>query len=80
MTFWFWLMALRWVSFTTPGDPLSPYLFVIRMKTLSNIINRVVSGGFLSCCKVGGRGGDDVQITHLLFTDDTPVFCEANVV
>ena len=63
----------------TKGDPLAPYLFVIGMETLSSLINRVVSWGFLSGCKVRGRGGDEVQITHLLFTNDTLVFCEASL-
>ena len=30
-----------------PGDPLSPYLFVIEMKALSCLIAKAVKGGFL---------------------------------
>ena len=40
------------------GDPLSPYLFVIAMEALSCLPRRVVNGGFLSTCKVRGRGGE----------------------
>ena len=58
------------------GDPLLPYLFVIRMKALSCLINRAESGGFLSSYRVRGRGGDEVQVTHLLFVDDAMVFFE----
>ncbi|RVW54845.1 hypothetical protein CK203_071588 [Vitis vinifera] len=61
------------------GDPLLLYLFVIGMEALSCLINRAVSGGFLSGCRVRGRGGNGVQVTHLLFTDDTMVFCEASL-
>ena len=47
------------------------------MESLSILINRVVSGGFLSDCRIWGRAGDGVQITNLLFADDTLMFCEA---
>ena len=61
------------------SDPLLFYLFMIVMGTLSNLINRAMSKGFLSSCKVRGRGGYGVQIIHLLFVDDTLVFCEASL-
>ena len=59
------------------GDPLSPYLFVIAMEALSCLLRRAVCGGFLSTCQVRGRGGDGVKVSHLLFADDTLIFCEA---
>ncbi|KAJ9696951.1 hypothetical protein PVL29_008942 [Vitis rotundifolia] len=58
------------------GDPLSPYLFVIAMEVFSCMVGRAISGGFLSGWKVGGRSGLGLQISHLLFADDTLVFCE----
>ncbi|RVW43975.1 putative mitochondrial protein [Vitis vinifera] len=58
------------------GDPLSPYLFVLGMEALSSLINRAVRGGFLSDCRIGGREGVGTQVTHLLFADDTLVFCD----
>ena len=58
--------------------PLSPHLFFIGMEALNSLIKRVVSGGFLSSCRVKGRGGDGVQISHLMFTDDMLVVCEAS--
>ena len=38
------------------GDPLSPYLFVIGMETLSCLINRAAREGFLTGYKIRVRG------------------------
>ncbi|KAJ9690749.1 hypothetical protein PVL29_013085 [Vitis rotundifolia] len=58
------------------GDPLSPYLFVLGMEALSSLINRAVRKGFLSGCKIRGREDSGIQVSHLLFADDTLIFCE----
>ncbi|RVW15499.1 putative inactive ATP-dependent zinc metalloprotease FTSHI 1, chloroplastic [Vitis vinifera] len=58
------------------GDPLSPYPFVIAMEVISCLMRRAISGGFLSRWKARGRGGEGILISHLLFADDTLVFCE----
>ncbi|RVW27875.1 K(+) efflux antiporter 2, chloroplastic [Vitis vinifera] len=58
------------------GDPLSPYLFVIVMEVFSCLMRRAISGGFLSGWRVRGRGGEGILISHLLFANDTLVFCE----
>ena len=60
------------------GDPLSPYLFVIRMEALSCLLKRAVEGNFISGCRFGGRDGGEIVISHLLYADDTILFCEAN--
>ena len=58
------------------GSPLSPYLFVIAMEVFSAFLKRAVEGGFLSSCRVKSRSEEGVLISHLLFDDDTLVFCK----
>ena len=60
------------------GDPLSPYLFVIGMEAFSRLIHKAVRGGFLSGCRIKGRRGDGALVSHLLFVDDTLVFCDSS--
>ena len=55
-----------------------PYLFVIAMEARSCLLKRAMNGGFLLACQVGGRGGEGIQVSQLLFVDDTLVFCEAS--
>ena len=59
------------------GDPISPYLFVLGMEVLSALIRRVVEGGFISGCRLRGREGMEMNVSHLLFVDDTIIFYEA---
>ncbi|RVW34431.1 DExH-box ATP-dependent RNA helicase DExH10 [Vitis vinifera] len=49
------------------GEPISPYLFVLGMEALSCLINRVVRGGFLTGCRLRGKGGSGIQVSHLHF-------------
>ncbi|KAJ9701144.1 hypothetical protein PVL29_006475 [Vitis rotundifolia] len=59
-------------------DPLSPYLFVLIMEAFSSLISRAEEKGFIRGFKVMGRRGEGVSVSHLLFTDDTLLFCEDN--
>ncbi|RVW54319.1 Protein RETICULATA-related 1, chloroplastic [Vitis vinifera] len=58
------------------GDPISPYLFILGMEVLSALIRRAVQGNFITGCRLRGRGGVEMNVSHLLFADDTIIFCE----
>ena len=58
------------------GNPLSSYLFVLGMEVLSALIRRAADGGFISGCRFRGRGRMEINVSHLLFVDDTIIFCE----
>ncbi|RVW90281.1 hypothetical protein CK203_036761 [Vitis vinifera] len=49
---------------------------MIAMEVFSSMLRRAISGGYLSGWRVSGRRGEGLQISHLLFEDDTLVFCE----
>ena len=51
------------------------YLFVIGMEALSCLIDRAVERGFLSSCGINGRTRERLVIYHLLYADDTLLFC-----
>ncbi|RVX07309.1 putative ribonuclease H protein [Vitis vinifera] len=59
------------------GDPLSPYLFIMGMEVLSVLITRAAEGDFIKGCRIWRDREQAVKVTHLLFADDTIIFCEA---
>jgi hypothetical protein len=60
------------------GDPLSPFLFVLVMEAFSRMLGAFTERGLISGFSVGSSGQDRVNVYHLLFADDTLVFCGAN--
>ena len=60
------------------GDPLSPFLFLIVMEALSRLLARVGTGHFIKGFSVGCPEEESLNISHLLFADDTLIFCKAD--
>ena len=49
------------------------------MEDLSCLIDRAIEGGLLFGCSIGSRIGERMVISHLLYADDTLLFCGADV-
>ena len=57
------------------GDPLSPYLFILCVEGLSSLITRAAQNRESNGISIS-RGCP--QVSHLLFVDDSLIFCCAN--
>jgi hypothetical protein len=57
---------------------LSPLLFVLVMEALSRMLFATVESGCLSGFSVGLRYQEAMIVSHLLFADDTLIFCDPN--
>ena len=60
------------------GDPLSPLLFLVMMEVFSKMMKRVEVAGLLRGFRANGRKGEEVCVSHLLFANDTILFCDAD--
>ena len=61
------------------GDPLSPpLLFLLIMEVLSRIVKKTEDSGLLRGFQVGPVNSIGVRISHLLFANDTILFCDAS--
>ena len=56
----------------------SQHLFVLIMEAFSILIVRAEVKGFIRGFKVMGRSGEGIYVSHLLFADNTLLFCEDN--
>ena len=58
------------------GDPLSPLLFDIVMEALSHMLDVAASAGQFSGFSVGSTAGPSMMVSHLLFANNTLIFCD----
>uniref|UniRef100_A0A2N9FDH1 Reverse transcriptase domain-containing protein n=1 Tax=Fagus sylvatica TaxID=28930 RepID=A0A2N9FDH1_FAGSY len=61
------------------GDPLSPLLFLLVMEVLSRMLRRTEEAGLIRGFKASNVVEDGLSVSHLLFADDTIVFCDAEL-
>ena len=60
------------------GDPLSPMMFLVMMEFLRKMMKTAEGAGLLRGFRADGRRGEGVCVSHLLFADDTILFCDAD--
>lgn len=60
------------------GNPLSPPLFVFVMEAFSKIISNVLEDGSIYGFSMGEAISGTLNISHLLFTNYTQIFCGAS--
>ena len=61
------------------GDPLSPLLFVMMMEAFSRMMNATVERDLMSGFSEGLQHSEVMEVSPLLFADDTLIFCEPKV-
>ena len=54
-------------------------LFLIMMKIFGRILRRVEGASLIRGFKAEGKKGGGECVSHLLFADDTILFCDADV-
>ena len=60
------------------GDLLSPLHFLLIMEVLSRILKKTEEGGLIQGFHVSPNNSTGIRISHLLFADDTILFCDAS--
>ena len=60
------------------GDLLFPMLFLVMMEVFSKMMKRVEEAGLFRGFRAGGRRDGGVCVSHLLFVDDTILFCDVD--
>lgn len=56
------------------GDPMSPFLFILAMEGLNNMIRTAKYNGWISGFEVAKNNEGSLEVTHLQYADDTLFF------
>ena len=60
------------------GDPLSLLLFLLIMEVLSRLLKKLEECNLIRGFQVGSVNFVGLRISHLIFADDTILFCDAS--
>ena len=60
------------------GDSLYPMLFLVTMEVFSKMMKRAKGAGLIRGFRADGKWGGGVCVSHILFADDTILFCNAD--
>ena len=55
-----------------------PCLFILATETLSYLLSRAKESGFINGFLVRGKSGVGVEVSHLLFADNSLILCDAS--
>jgi len=58
------------------GEPITPLLFLLIMEVFTRMVNLAATAGLISGFFVGRLNESTTNVFHLLFADDTIVFCD----
>ncbi|WMV52976.1 hypothetical protein MTR67_046361 [Solanum verrucosum] len=61
------------------GDPMSPFLFLLAMEGLNYMVRKANELGWIRGFGAYTNRANNMEITHLLYADDSLVFCGAEV-
>ena len=60
------------------GDPISPLLFLLVMEVFTRMVNSAATAALIYAFSVGPLNKSATDVSHLLFADDTIIFCDNN--
>lgn len=60
------------------GGPISLLLFLLVMKVFTMMLGSAIAGGLLSKFSVGRMNSTTINVSHLLFFDDSIIFCDSD--